>query len=82
VTNPDDDRRCSAELLDADDADARAVLVELRADPRIEFVDRRSAQLDGLRQLRPAPAPELLTEPTQLAYYPWRRTVVGVLGPR
>ncbi|MDT7756685.1 MAG: hypothetical protein QOH27_2583 [Mycobacterium sp.] len=82
MTNLDDDRRCSAELLDADDADARAVLVELRADPRIEFVDRRSAQLDGLRQLRPAPAPELLTEPTQLAYYPWRRTVVGVLGPR
>jgi molybdopterin/thiamine biosynthesis adenylyltransferase len=77
--NPDDELRCSAQLLDADDADA---LAELRADPRIDFIDRRSEQLDGLRQLRPAPAAELVAEPSEWAYYPWRRTVVGVLGPR
>jgi molybdopterin/thiamine biosynthesis adenylyltransferase len=79
VTNPDDELRCSAQLLDAADADA---LAELRADPRVEFIDRRSEQLDGLRQLRPAPSAELVAEPSQWAYYPWRRTVVGVLGPR
>jgi molybdopterin/thiamine biosynthesis adenylyltransferase len=77
--NPDDDRRCSAVLLDADDDDA---LAELRADPRLEFLDRRNEQLDGLRQLRSATAAELVAEPTRWAYYPWRRTVVGVLGPR
>jgi molybdopterin/thiamine biosynthesis adenylyltransferase len=72
----------SAQILDTADADDRRVLDGLRADPRIEFVDRYSGQAASVRGLRPAPEPELTSEPRRWAYYPWRRAVVGVLGPR
>lgn len=72
----------TAVLLDEEDDDARRQLDELRADPRIEFVDLRSEQAAGLRVLRPPADPALFDEPTRWAYFPWRRTVVGVLGPR
>jgi hypothetical protein len=39
-------------------------------------------QQAGLQRLRPSPHPDVTSEPTRWAYYPWRRTVVGVLGPR
>lgn len=81
MTHPDDVGAHSAKILDEHDVDDRAVLAALRADPRIEFLDHRDEQLESLRRLRPAPAPELVTEATRWAYYPWRRTVVGVLGP-
>jgi nitroreductase len=71
-----------AQILRDDDADERRVLDELRADPTIEFLDHREGLLDGLRQLRPSPLPEVLAEQARWAYFPWRRTVVGVLGPR
>ncbi len=58
----------SAQILDPDDeADAR-VLAQLRADPRLEFVDQRPAQADG--------------QPTRWVHYPWRRVVVGLVGPQ
>jgi molybdopterin/thiamine biosynthesis adenylyltransferase len=71
----------SARILDEDNAADREVLAELRTDPRIEFVDRRDEQDRCLRGLRPAPERELLAEPTRWGYYPWRRSVVGLLGP-
>jgi hypothetical protein len=73
--------RCSAQVLAADDAEDYRVLEVLRSDPRIEFVDRWREQAASLRGLRPPPEPELLSEPPRLAYYPWRRMVVSVLGP-
>jgi molybdopterin/thiamine biosynthesis adenylyltransferase len=73
---------CSARILDSDDADDRRVLEQLRADQRIEFIDRMGEQVAGLQPLRPAPDPELLDEPGRWAYYPWRRALVRVLGPR
>lgn len=72
----------SAQILDADTPDGDLVLQRLRADPRVEFIDRLDTQLANLGGLRPTPHPELLTEPSRWAYYPWRRTVVAVLGPR
>ena len=48
----------------------------------MEFLDHRDAQLLGLRGLRPAPDGDVLTEPGRCVYYPWRRTVVALLGPR
>ena len=58
----------SAQILDPDDeADAR-VLAQLRADPRLEFVDQRSPHADG--------------QPTRWVHYPWRRVVVGLVGPQ
>jgi molybdopterin/thiamine biosynthesis adenylyltransferase len=72
----------TAQILDADEADDDALLRRLRADSNIEFIDRLDAQTANLRSLRPAPDPELLAEPSRWAYYPWRRAVVSVLGPR
>jgi molybdopterin/thiamine biosynthesis adenylyltransferase len=72
----------SAQILDPDEPADGAVLQRLRADPSVEFIDQRDAQFASLRSLRPAPNPELLAERGLWAYYPWRRTVVAVLGPR
>ena len=76
---PDGDR-CSAEILDPDDPDDDAVLNALRADPRIEFLDTWRDQVAGIHELHPPPQ-RLLEEGKRWAYYPWRRTVVSVLGP-
>lgn len=70
-----------ARILNPDDDADRATLERLAADPAVEFLDRRDAQLSGLRSLRPTPSPDVLAEPGRWAYYPWRRTVVAVLGP-
>lgn len=72
----------SAQILDADAPDGDLVLRRLRADPSVEVIDRLDTQLANLGGLRPTPPPELLAEPSRWAYYPWRRTVVAVLGPR
>jgi molybdopterin/thiamine biosynthesis adenylyltransferase len=72
----------SANILDPNEPDDAVVLQRLRADPTVEVVDRLDAQLANLASLRPTPDPELLGERTRWAYYPWRRTVVAVLGPR
>jgi molybdopterin/thiamine biosynthesis adenylyltransferase len=72
----------SAQVLDAADPVDDAMLQRLRADPVTEFVDQHDEQLEELRNLRPPPDPELLAEPCRWAYFPWRRTVASVLGPR
>jgi molybdopterin/thiamine biosynthesis adenylyltransferase len=68
-------------LVEAEPHDRRA-LSELRADSRIEFIDRWDEQLAELRQVRPLPDPDVIAEPKRWAYYPWRRIVTSVLGPR
>jgi molybdopterin/thiamine biosynthesis adenylyltransferase len=73
-----DPQRCNAIILQADDP----TLDELRNEPGVEVVDHVDRQRDELRQLLPSPPPELLAEPTRWAFYPWRRAVVSVLGPR
>ena len=70
----------SAQILDPDDPADSAVLERLRADPNVDFLDHRDAQLTGLRRLRPPPNPELLGEPGRWAYFPWRRTAVAEAG--
>ncbi|OSC41180.1 Rv1355c family protein [Mycobacterium decipiens] len=71
-----------AQILAPDDPADAAVLQRLRADPNIGFIDHRELQLRELLKLRPAPDPELVAEPGRWVYYPWRRAVVAVLGPR
>jgi molybdopterin/thiamine biosynthesis adenylyltransferase len=73
---------CTAVVLDAADPADKALLDRLRADPAIEFIDHSDAQLEEARKLLPPPDPELVAEPCRWAYYPWRRTVVAILGPR
>jgi molybdopterin/thiamine biosynthesis adenylyltransferase len=72
----------SAQILDPDDPADNAVLEQLRADPDVDFLDHGDAQLASLRKLRPPPDPALLAESGRWAYFPWRRTVVAVLGPQ
>jgi molybdopterin/thiamine biosynthesis adenylyltransferase len=72
----------TAQILDPDEDADRAVLERLQADPEVEFLDHRDAQLSGLRGLCPVPDGDVLAEPGRWAYYPWRRTVVALLGPR
>lgn len=72
----------SAQILDADTPEGDASLRRLQGDPSVEFVDRLDSQVANLGSLRPSPHPDLLAEPARWAYYPWRRAVVAVLGPR
>ena len=72
----------TAVILDEEDDRDSAALADLRADPRIEFLDLVQRQTDALAELVPAVDNALATEPTRWAYYPWRRSVVSVLGPR
>ncbi|MDT5166419.1 MAG: hypothetical protein QOC88_3313 [Mycobacterium sp.] len=72
----------TATVLDAEDADHKAALEQLRTDPGVDFIDHREAQLAELRGLLPVPAAELLDERCRWAYYPWRRAVVAILGPQ
>jgi molybdopterin/thiamine biosynthesis adenylyltransferase len=71
-----------AQILEPHESGDHEVLDGLRANPEVEFLDHREAQLAGLRSLRPAPDDEILSEPGRWAYYPWRRTAVAVLGPQ
>ena len=73
-----DSERCNAIILPSDDPR----LDELRSQPGVEIVDRADRQRAALADLLPAPTDELLAEPIRWAYFPWRRTVVSVLGPR
>jgi molybdopterin/thiamine biosynthesis adenylyltransferase len=72
----------TAQILDPEEPADGLVLQRLRADATVEFIDHRDAQLANLRSLRPPPDAELLAEGGRWAYYPWRRAVVAVLGPR
>ncbi|OPX09416.1 Rv1355c family protein [Mycobacterium sp. AT1] len=77
----DEELSFQAEILRDDDPDQRRRLEELRADSHIQVLDHRAELLDSLRQLRPAPSSDVTDEPTRWAYYPWRRALVGILGP-
>ncbi|WNG89313.1 Rv1355c family protein [Mycobacterium sp. ITM-2016-00317] len=77
---PDD--AAGATVLDPADPAYRETLRSLREDPAVTFVDHSAEQAKTLAGLLPAPPPELTDEPRRWAYYPWRRTVVGILGPR
>ncbi len=68
-------------LREADPHDKR-LLSELRADAGLQFIDRWHEQNAELHTLRPAPPAEARDEPRHWAYYPWRRTVTSLLGPR
>jgi molybdopterin/thiamine biosynthesis adenylyltransferase len=81
VTSADEDL-CSARVLVEAEPHDRQVLSELRADSTIELIDRWDEQRDQLSRLRPPRDQDVVAEPKRWAYYPWRRTVASVLGPR
>ncbi|MCG7593784.1 Rv1355c family protein [Mycobacterium sp. PSTR-4-N] len=69
-------------VLDPTDPEDSERWTALRDDPRIEMVDTISAQRAELAAVRPAPPTEVADEADRWAYYPWRRVLVRVLGPR
>ncbi|WP_032405298.1 Rv1355c family protein [Rhodococcoides fascians] len=68
-------------IFDKTDAAQRAALAELEQDTSLTFLDERETQRIGLRTLLPSPEQSLLEENDRWVYFPWRRTVVAVLGP-
>jgi molybdopterin/thiamine biosynthesis adenylyltransferase len=72
----------AARVLDPNEPGDRALLQQLRSDPQIQSLDESAGQAENLRSLRPRRDPALLAEPGRWAYYPWRRAMVAVLGPR
>ena len=72
----------SAQILRDDIPDDAATLARLRADPAVEVIDALAGQWGELRKILPPVEESLYDEAPRWAYYPWRRTVVRVLGPR
>ncbi len=79
--DPDTDSRRPVILRDDGSEDGR-LLSRLRSDPRVQVLDHRPSMLAQLRAVRPTPTTDELNEPGLCLYYPWRRTVVWVLGPK
>ncbi|MGV0741842.1 Rv1355c family protein [Mycolicibacterium sp. XJ870] len=74
--------QCNAVVIDATSATGRGTLEKLRADPRVSVIDDCHKQQDALADLVPAAEADILDEPTRWVYYPWRRCVVHIVGPR
>ena len=62
--------------------DQREVLRILREDPSLQVIDRLAEQRAQLSEIKPPPTPSLEEEGPRWVYYPWRRAVVRLLGPR
>src|SRR5262245_7705398 len=73
---------CNGTVLNPDNPVDASLLADLRADAGIEFIDNVRQQQAGLQELRPRPPSDVAAETTRWAYYPWRRAVVRILGPR
>jgi hypothetical protein len=70
-----------AVILDEGDPGDRSVLAHLRSNNAIDVADALAQQQESLRSLRPPPAASVLAEAPRWVHYPWRRTVVRILGP-
>jgi hypothetical protein len=69
-------------LLDVRMRDQREMLRVLREDPALQIIDRLAEQRVQLAEIRPEPAQSVQDEAQRWVYYPWRRAVVRLLGPR
>ncbi len=68
-------------ILDTARRAQRQILACLRADPAVEIRDLLGHERQELDELLPSPGPDLVAEQPRYVYYPWRRTVVRMLGP-
>jgi nitroreductase len=69
-------------VLDVRARDQREMLRVLREDPSLQVVDRLAGQREQLAAIKPTPNGSVTEEPQRWIYYPWRRAVVRLLGPR
>ncbi len=71
----------NAIILSDAEAGHAELLWQLRARPDIEFVDNLVGQRAALRKVTPAATEDLLAESPHWIYFPWRRSVLALLGP-
>jgi hypothetical protein len=69
-------------VLDVRAREQREILRVLREDPSLQVIDRLSEQREQLSGVVPSPPRSLEDESQRWIYYPWRRAVVRLLGPR
>ncbi len=69
------------EVLTPTDGDDARRIDELTAVPGIQMLDTTATQLASLRELLPTPPAPVLDEELRWIHYPWRRSLVRVLGP-
>ncbi|MBB2991624.1 molybdopterin/thiamine biosynthesis adenylyltransferase [Mycolicibacterium iranicum] len=77
---PDDPHR--PVVLDLSDPADEKLLAALHADAAIEFVDRTVGDSNAAEPFRPRPGGDPGAEAGRWVYYPWRRAVIRVSGPR
>jgi hypothetical protein len=68
-------------VLDCGSRTDRAIAERLAAG-EVQTFDRLELQRAELRELRPPVSDELLTETPRYVYYPWRRALVKIVGPK
>lgn len=79
--HPETSHEWRAEILDERVAKDAARLGELLVDPALEVLDRWAEQLENLRTMRSPIVPDPEQEGPRWIHYPWRRTLVRLLGP-
>ncbi|MUL49972.1 Rv1355c family protein [Mycobacterium sp. CBMA293] len=79
--HPSDPNEYRPQILDPTDSTDATALDRLRSDTHVQVLDYHGIELDNLRRLRPEPAAELLEERVRWCWYPWRRTLISILGP-
>src|SRR6478609_495627 len=70
-----------AVVLSEDDSQDLVQLADLRSHPDVVIIDGSIGLRTELEQLQPALTPADLCAAPRWAWYPWRRTLVAVLGP-
>lgn len=68
--------------MDERNRDDRELLDQIRSTAGFEEIDLRSSQRELLKGLIPAAPNEVLQERDRWAFFPWRRSLVGIVGPR
>lgn len=69
-------------VLQSGERAEREIIRTLRHDPAVRTIDRLASQRQELAALLPPVDTELAAEPDCFVYYPWRRVLVRMLGPR
>jgi hypothetical protein len=73
MNNSDDDEACSAVILADDVAADHKLLEQLRATPGIDFIDQEQDW---------STVDRAFDDGARWAYYPWRKAVISIAGPR
>lgn len=76
------DRSTTPTIIDERVPEQARQLADLSSDPTVTVLNQIEQLQEELADLVPRPSSDDLNEPCRWVYYPWRRTLVKVLGPR